>query len=99
MADGARGAGRRGEGARAFPERDLEQADASVSVEYAQADRRGSRDGATWFQRRYKGRPRRGRLQLERALPACGSGARTGRPHRFQRPGPAASCPAPLGAD
>ena len=31
----------------AFPERDLEQADASVSVERAQAHRRGSRDGAT----------------------------------------------------
>jgi len=32
---------------RAFPERDLEQADASVSVEHAQAHRRGSREGAT----------------------------------------------------
>ena len=42
-----RSSGRRGNAGRAFPERDLEQADASVSVEHAQAHRRGSRDGAT----------------------------------------------------
>jgi len=60
----------------------LEQADASDSVELAQADRRGSRDGATWFQRRYEERPRSGRLPPERALPACGIGARRECPAR-----------------
>jgi len=62
----------------------LEQADASVSVEYAQAHRRGSRDGATCLQRRRQGRSRSGRLPPERALPACGSGARRECPPRIR---------------
>ena len=79
-----------GTGGRAFPERDLEQADASDSVERASGATAGSREGATcpwpastaaaWSATRSGAW--RGRMQLERGLPACGSGARRECPPR-----------------
>ena len=76
---------------RVFPERDLEQADVSASVERAQADAGRSREGATEVGPARQLRPilapvsgaRIGRLQLERGLPACGSGARRERLRRL----------------
>ncbi len=74
------------------PERDLEQADASVSVERAQAhgrqvarrrDRLRSGNDSCGRARR-RSEARRDRLQLERGLPACGSGARRERLPRFR---------------